>query len=553
MNKQISGVCPPKIDFYIFWPALIVIVGLLVPICLSPDAAGKVAGDLISVITNKLGWAYQLGAFSLFIFMFWLALGRYGKIRLGRLEDKPEYSKFSWIAMMFCAGMGSSIMNWSFVEPLYFMQGPAMGIEPGSNQAAEWAGMYSMFHWGLIPYAIYLLPALPIAYIVYVRRCSLFRISEACVGILGDKAYGPVGKVIDVLVILSILGGTATTLGLSVPVLSALFSEAFGLVDSFGLQLVVLVIWTAIFSWSVYKGLSEGIKILSQINTMLALVLLVFVLVTGPTLFILDSASNSLGLLMGNFFHMSLWTDPVNKGGYPQAWTTFYWAWWLAYAPMVGLFVARISKGRTIRELILYGITWGSLGSWVFFAVWGNYAINLEITESLSLSSILSESGIPATIVATVNSLPFASVFILAFIVLFFVFTATTMDSAAFVLASISSKDMSGDEEPACWNRIIWAMILGGSAIAMMLMGGLKAVQSATIVLALPMLPLMALLVFSLMRMLKEDFGSSLEQAHHVMHETKGITQIVQDIPVVGQLEYVKETAFDPDVAQSSV
>ena len=537
-----SGVTrSPKIDLQIFVPAMVVIIGLLVPICMNPEMAGKVAGDLIGIITKQMGWLYLLGAFALFTFMLWLALGRYGMVRLGREEDKPDYSKFSWLAMMFCAGMGSSIMNWAFAEPLYFMQGPALGIEAGSNMAAEWAVMYSFFHWGLVPYAIYLMPALPIAYMVYVKRCNLFRISEACVGILGDKAYGPIGKVIDILVILSILGGTATTLGLSVPVLSALFSEALGVADSFGLQISVLVLWTAIFTWSVYRGLSKGIKILSQINTVLALVLLALVFITGPTLFILDLTTNSLGLLANNFLHMSLWTDPVDKGGYPQAWTVFYWAWWLAYAPMVGLFVARISKGRTVRELILYGFTYGSLGSWIFFAVWGGYAIHAETSGALELSAILAEGGLPATIVAVVKAQPLSGLFILAFIVLFLVFTATTMDSSAYVLASISSEKLTGDEEPARWNRILWAVVLGVAAVAMLLMGGLKAVQSSSIVLALPMLFLMAMLVFSFMRMLKEDHGRRLEPAHHVLKEHEVIAVTVAQSEAV----YAKAAIFE--------
>ncbi|GAA0690812.1 BCCT family transporter [Marinobacterium maritimum] len=508
-----------NIDLQIFLPAMIVIIGLMVPISISPESAGEIAGNLIGIITKQLGWLYLMGAFMLFALMLWLAFGRYGMVRLGRESDTPDYSKFSWLAMMFCAGMGSSIMNWAFIEPLYFMQGPALGIEAGSSKAAEWAVMYSFFHWGLIPYAIYLMPALPIAYMVYVKRCNLFRISEACVGFLGNKAYGPIGKIIDILVIFSILGGTATTLGLSVPVLSALFSEAFGVADSFALQVVALVLWTAIFTWSVYRGLSKGIQILSQINTVLALVLIAVVFVTGPTLFILDLTTNSLGLLANNFLQISLSTDPIEKGGYPQAWTTFYWAWWLAYAPMVGLFVARISKGRTVRELILNGFAYGSLGSWIFFAVWGGYSVHTETSGVLQLSSILSESGLPTTIVSIVKSQPFSYFFILSFIVLFLIFTATTMDSAAYVLASVSSKNLAGNEEPTRFNRIAWALVLGAAAVAMLLMGGLKAVQSASIVLALPMLFLMAVLVRSFMQMLKEDHGLRLEPIHHVLKE----------------------------------
>jgi len=539
MNNYKDDVASPRIDLQIFIPAMILVLGLLLPISLSPDKAGEVAGELIGIITTQFGWMYLLGGFVLFGTILWLAFGRYGMVRLGREEDVPDYTKFGWLAMMFCAGMGSSIMNWAFIEPLYFMQGPALGIEAASNKAAEWSVMYSFFHWGLIPYAIYLMPALPIAYMVYVKRCNLFRISEACVGVFGDKVYGPLGRFIDILVILSILGGTATTLGLSVPVLSALFSEAFGVGDSFGLQVSVLLLWTAIFSWSVYRGLSKGIQILSRINTILALVLLIIVFITGPTLFILDLTTNSFGLLLNNFSRISLATDPIEKGGYPQAWTIFYWAWWLAYAPMVGLFVARISKGRTVRELILFGLTYGSLGSWIFFAVWGGYSVYAETSGVLQLSTILSESGLPAAMVAVVTAQPMGYIFMLAFIALFLIFTATTMDSAAFVLASVSSKNLSGNEEPTRSNRVCWALVLGVAAVAMLAMGGLKAVQSSSIVLSFPMLFLMVVLMFSFMRMLKEDHGSSLAPVHLVLreHEIVAVSQPGE------QLAYSEEEA----------
>jgi len=528
-----SAFARANIDYYIFVPAILFILGLAIPIGLNPAGAEALAGGLITAITKSLGWLYLLGALALFFFLLWLAFGPYGRIRLGRPEDKPDYSKFNWLAMIFCSGMASSIMNYAFTEPLYFMQGPALGIEAGSNRAAEYALMYSFFHWGIVAYGIYLLPAIPIAYMVFVKKANLFRLSEAFVGVLGEKAYGPIGKVIDILVILGIIGGTATTLGLSVPVLSTLFSGTFGVADSFGLQVFVLALWTTIFTWSVYQGLSKGIQILSRINVLLALALLVFVFLTGPTLFILDLTTDSLGLLATNFFRLALSTDPINKGGYPQAWTIFYWAWWLAYAPMVGLFTARISKGRTIRELILYAMVYGSLGSWVFFAVWGGYSIFAQTTGALDLSSILAANGMPATILAIVQAQPLGKLFMLLFLVLFMVFTATTMDSSAYVLASMSSKSLRGDEEPSRLNRIVWAVILGISAIAMLMMGGLKAVQSSSVVMATPMVFLMALLAVSLMRMLKADYGNAFATRHFVLQPSGKVTEVlvVEDQP----------------------
>lgn len=513
-NRLLSAT---NIDRQIFVPAAITILALVVPISLFPEAAEHYANDLIGRITHGLGFLYLMGALALLLFLSWLAFGRYGDVRLGRAEDKPEYSKFSWIAMMFCTGMGSSIMNYAFVEPLYFMQGPALGIAAGSTQAAEQALAYSFFHWGFSAYAIYMLPAVPIAYMLFVKRVNLFRMSEAFSGVLGDRVHGPIGKLIDILVILGIIGGTATTLGLSGPVLAALFSQTFGIPNSFGLQVFVLILWTAIFSWSVYRGLSNGIQILSRINAILAAVLLAFVFLTGPTLFILNLTTDSIGILATDFFRMSLWTDPIAQGGYPQAWTIFYWAWWLAYAPMVGLFTARISKGRTLRELILNGVCFGTLGSWVFFAVWGGYSVFVQTTGGLDLTAILSDQGMPAAILAAVSGQAMPALFMFAFLVLFMVFTATTMDSAAYVLASMSSSSLAGDQEPTRINRVFWAFILGLTAVAMLLMGGLKAVQASSVVLGTPMLFLSVLLAVSFLRMLREDCGSVMASRHVII------------------------------------
>lgn len=520
-NRLMSAV---NIDRQIFVPAAITVLALVVPISLFPESAEKLANNLIGQITHGLGFLYLLGALALLTFLAWLAFGRYGDVRLGRESDAPEYSKFSWIAMMFCTGMGSSIMNYAFVEPLYFMQGPALGIAAGSTQAAEHALAYSFFHWGFSAYAIYMLPAVPIAYMLYVRRVNLFRMSEAFAGVLGDRVHGPIGKLIDILVILGIIGGTATTLGLSGPVLAALFSQTFGIPNTFGLQVFVLILWTAIFSWSVWRGLSNGIQILSRINALLAAGLLAFVFLTGPTLFILNLTTDSIGILATDFFRMSLWTDPIAEGGYPQAWTIFYWAWWLAYAPMVGLFTARISKGRTLRELILNGVCFGTLGSWVFFAVWGGYSVFAQTTGVIDLSAILSEQGMPAAILAAVSGQAMPAVFMFVFLVLFMVFTATTMDSAAYVLASMSSADLAGEQEPTRFNRVFWAFILGLTATAMLLMGGLKAVQASSVVLGTPMLFLSILLAVSFLRMLRKDCGSALA-ARHVVIQPAGETE----------------------------
>ncbi|MGO3345991.1 MAG: BCCT family transporter [Marinomonas sp.] len=343
------------IDLALLLPSALVILCISIPLLVNPEAAKIVVNQLLLWCTGNFGWLYLLAGIGSFLFVIWLAFGPIGRIKLGNPEEKPEFSKLPWVSMLFCAGIGISICNWAFVEPLYFLSSPPMGIQANTTQAAEWAAMYPMFHWGLIPWALYLLPALPIGYALYVRKVNVLRLSEACRGVLGNLVDGPIGKIIDIIVIFSIVGGVGTSLGLSVPLVSKLFQSMFGLQDSFGLQMVILAAWIAMIAWSVYNGLNKGIQTLSNINAALALFLLVFVLFASSTIFILNLWSNSFGLLITNFFRIAFWTDPIAKGGFPQSWTIFYWAWWIAYAPMMGLFVARISRGRTIKDIILNG------------------------------------------------------------------------------------------------------------------------------------------------------------------------------------------------------
>lgn len=500
----------PQIEKGIFWPGLIAVFVLTAPLAMFPDQSKSMLNGILSAITGHFSWLYLLTGIGSFFFMLWLAFGRFGNIKLGRKEDQPEFSKFSWMTMLFCAGIGISIVNWAFVEPLYFLGGPPLGVAANSPEAAEWAAMYPMFHWGVVPWALYLLPAIPIAYVLYVRQEHFVRLSHACKGVIGDSADGVIGKIIDVVVIFSIMGGVGTSLGLSVPLVSALFSAIFGIEESFGLNMLILALWTGLFGWSVYKGLGAGIKILSDINAGLAVALLLFVLIVGPTVFILNLWSNSFGLFLDNFFRINFWTDPISDGGFPKSWTVFYWAWWVAYAPMMGLFVARISRGRTIRELVLNGVGWGSLGCWAFFAIWGGYAIHLDVNKILAANEILSNSGIPATVVAILQTMPMSSIILPVFTLLCFVFLATTLDSSAYMVASICSKDLTGYQEPSRWSRLVWAFAIAFVGVGLLSVGGLKAVQLSTIIVALPMIPVLIIMTISFLKWVNEDFGSKV-------------------------------------------
>jgi BCCT family betaine/carnitine transporter len=494
------------IDRQVFWPALIVVVAAIVPLMAFPDQSAAVLNRVMDLITHGFGFLFLWFTLGCLAVLLWFAFGKYGRVRFGGADTEPEFRKLSWIAMLFCAGIGTSLLYWATIEWVYYYQAPPFGIEAKTAEAAHWAAMYGLFHWGPMAWALYCVPALPIAYAFHNRKIPFLRISQACRGVIGDLADGPLGKLIDVLFIFGLVGGTGTSLGLGTPILSESISTLTGIARTFTLDAFVVVIWTAIFGTTVYLGMEKGIKRLADANVYLGFFLLTFVLVVGPTVFILDTFTNSLGLLATNFFKMSLFTDPVGGSGFPQTWTVFYWAWWIAYAPFMGLFVARISRGRTIREVVGANLVWGSLGCWLFFAVFGNTALHKQLDGTVSVIEIMNEVSPQAAIVAVVDSLPLGTFVLVLFVAMAFVYSATTLQASAYTIASVASRDLvAGESEPLRWNRLFWAIALGGMAIALMYLGGLRPLQTASLVVALPLIFVIALCVWSFLRWLKED------------------------------------------------
>ncbi len=520
----------PRTNLAVLLPSLFAVLLASAYLTFFPDQAAASASAAMNFVTGQFGWLFVWVGMGFFVFALWLALGRYGQVKLGLPDDQPEFPEIAWAAMMFSAGIGIGLVSWAFVEPLHYLSTPPLGIEPNSPLAAEWAHMYGQFHWGFIPWALYAIPSVSVAYMLYVKERPGLRISAACGGALGPSGQHRWGTLIDSLVIIGLIGGAGTSLGLGVPLVSALVSTLLGIPDTLLTRFAVLAFWTLMFGASVYRGLQRGISLLSNINIGLALIILVFILTAGPTVFILSLTANSLGLMMDNFLRMSFWLDPVAKGGFPEAWTLFYWAWWISYAPMMGLFFGRISRGRTIRQLIFGVIGWGSLGCCSFMAICGGYALNLELEGIVPVANILNQQGIPATVVAIVEQMPLGGLMVGLYTFLSFVFLATTLDSVAYVLASITSQDLPGDQEPARANRLIWAFSLAFIAVGLLMVGGLKTVQSTTIITALPLVPVLLLVTISLLRWLKQDFGAAVSRPVLAMDYSQGDSGVVKVI-----------------------
>ncbi|MED0678418.1 BCCT family transporter [Aneurinibacillus thermoaerophilus] len=492
-----------KMDWITFTITFVVLIAVCIPLGLYPEKGGEMLTAASKFFTNTFGISYLWLGIGVFFFLLWVAYGRYGTIKLGEPGERPAFSTFSWASMLFCAGIGASILYWGTIEWAYYYESPPFGLQPGSTEAIEWAATYGIFHWGPTAWAIYCLPAVPIAYLYHVRKKPVLKISEACRPFIGKAADGILGKMIDILFMFGLLGAAGTTLGLGTPMISAGISKMTGIPESFGLNIGVLLIVTTIFSFSAYSGLQKGIKWLSDMNMVLTFLLLTFILVVGPTLFILKMGTNSVGLLLDNILRMSLWTDPITKSGFPERWTMFYWSWWLVYSPFVGLFIARISRGRTIRQMIIGTLVWGTIGCTVYFVILGNYAIYLQLNDILPVLSILQESGAPTAIISVMNTLPFNKIMVPLFCILAIIFLATTFDSSAYVLAAVTQKRV--DNDPLRWNRMFWAFALSLLPMVLMFIGGLETLQTASILTALPLVFITLLLILSFVKAVQQD------------------------------------------------
>ncbi len=491
------------IDGPVFGIALGCLLLATLPLALAPEASGVVIDAIYRWIAHYLGATYLWAGAATLLFSLYLAFGRYRKVVLGPPDTAPEFGRFSWFSMLFCAGIASGLLYWGVIEWAYYYAAPPHGGAIGSPGAIEWATTYGLFHWGYTAWAFYALPTVAIAHACHRRGEASYRLSRACRSVLGRHTEGTLGKAIDVFFIVGILGGASTSLGLSTPMIAEGAAQLFGIARSFGLDIAIILGCAVIFSISVYKGLDRGIRILSNFNFILAFIFLGFVFLAGDTAFILEASAASLGKLFENFIALNLWSDPTISTSFVEEWTVFYWAWWIAYAPFVGLFVARISRGRTLREVVLGMLLLGSAGSWLFFMVLGNYALALQLGGTLDVVGSLETHGAPATIIAVIMTLPAAGPALAAFCVVSLLYLATTFDSAAYTIAAGASADLGPTAHPSRGHRSFWALALAILPIALLAVGGLRSLQTVSLVASVPLLAVGVLLAVSLMRDLR--------------------------------------------------
>ena len=494
-------------EFNVDWPITIISVGavfiFVAFMALLPDATLQFVNALFHYTTVIMGvpilWFVFLGLGLCAFFAF----SKYGKVKLG--ESKPEFSLFSYISMMICACLASTAVFYSFVEWSYYYVDPAFGMQSLSQQAAEFSTAYAFFHWGFSVQVIFVLTAVAMSYAVYVRKVPVLRVSTICESMMGDFKYKKaVGKIIDITTIFSIVGGLGVSLGLGVPLISAGLGRIFGLTASFGMNVTIIVLIGLIFSLSSYVGIEKGMRKLSDYTIYLAIVFLAFIFIAGPTSFIVKQTTNSIGIMLSNYTKMSLWTDPIANGGFPENNTIFLFTLALNYAALMGVFITRISKGRTIRELVLTCLTGISVGTWIMFGINSGFALNAELSGKYALTQ--AESG-QIGVFKLLDLLPGGLIIPIVFTVLAIGFLATSLDSAAFSLSAVASKQLDENKNTNPFFRLFWCLVLAAVPLSIMFSNApFSALKTLCIFLSVPYLFIILGMNIGLFRWFKEDF-----------------------------------------------
>ncbi|MFD8937708.1 BCCT family transporter [Streptomyces sp. NPDC059578] len=492
--------------------AVVVGVGVLVVLgVVSWAAIGKKSFDTVSstaldwVLAN-FAWLFVIAADVFLVLCVVLALSRFGRVKLGADDSKPEFTSLAWIAMMFSAGMGIGLMFYGVGEPLthYLNPPPASGVEPRTGAAAQVALEYSFFHWTLTPWAIYGIAGLALAYAGF-RKGRGNRLSSVFVPLLGERrADGWPGRVIDLLAVFATVFGTATSLGVGTLQVATGLGLTAGIKDSTTLQLLIVVVLSAAFVISAFSGLHKGVKWLSTLNIVLAACLMVFVFLFGPTVYILDAIPASLGGYLHELLPLATRTGAFTDSEWLGAWTIFYWAWWLSWAPFVGTFIARISHGRTIREFLVGVLLVPSGATVIWFCVMGGTGIRLDETGRVDMAAKV-EEGAEASLFAMLEALPLGSITAWVAMLLVMTYFVTSADSASLVMGSLTSR---GTLHPRTWLVVTWGVLMAAVAAVLLVAGGLESLQTATILVAVPFVVVMLVLCWALVTELRTDPGA---------------------------------------------
>jgi len=506
-----------RMDPVIFGVSAVLTIAFVLWAALDQKGMTSAVGKAFTWTTVDWGWLYLLSAFALVVTAFVVMFGRYGAVKLSKSGEKPEFSNFAWFAMLFGAAIAAGIVFWGPAEPAYDW----MTVPPYFHDAAKSSGAavhamtYSFFHWGFTPWAIYAVLTVAVALGAY-KKGLPFRFSTAFYYVIGDRVRGGWGKALDIFAVIVTLGGLATTTGLIAFQISAGLKYQYGWVLGNNGAYLIIGLLTLAFAIAAYTGLHKGIKFLGTFRTWLFIAIWFFVLLLGPTLFLINLTLGATGQYVLNFLPMSLYTGIGDTTNWLGGWTIFYWAWWMAWAPFVAVFIARISKGRSIRQLVAFTLILPTIADILWYGVVGGAGIKYDITGALT------KNGMESAIFATAQHLPLTSILVVVILVLIVVFFLTAADSASMSLAMFTSTE----EEPNKYLRLFWAIALGAVAAVLAATGSLQVVQTASIVVAFPMAFLLFAVIYGVFRGLNQEIRKATvegatEAAGQPVPETK--------------------------------
>lgn len=522
----------------VFWPSLLLILAFVALAIIGGDAVGDAIGTVQNGIVTYFGWYYTALISAFVVFALWMGLSHFGDIRLSKDDEGPEFRLGSWLTMLFAAGMGIGLVFWGVAEPLNHFAGipnRASRIVAGDAAGAQDSLVITFLHWGLHPWAIYVVVGLAIAYAVHVRNRPI-SIRWTVEPVLGRRAKGWLGDVIDVIAVVGTVFGIATSLGLGVTQIAGGL-EFLDIISTPSNMVLVLIIGivTGIALFSVVSGVTKGMKWLSNINMSMAVALMLFIAVTGPTMFLLRELIQASGAYFQNLIALSFRTSALagEQGIEWQSWwTAFYWGWWISWAPFVGVFIARISKGRTVREFVMGVLLVPTVFSFVWFTVLGGSGLYRELFGGGGMvqtdgegNAVVDETN---TLFFLLDDLPAAGLVIGVAILIVVLFFVTSSDSGSLVVDMLAS---GGNVEPPVWSRVLWAVLEGAVAVALVLAGGLTALRGVAISIALPFSIVMIVMCFALVRQFRVERHKTLQAELRLRREqfTAHVTQTLQE------------------------
>jgi BCCT family betaine/carnitine transporter len=496
-----------KVDKKLFFPSLLIMIVVIITIVTNLSMLQSSIDAIYNGCISTFGWLFLLADICCLIFSVWLIFGRYKNVRLGGENCKPTFSSLAWAGMMFTTSCGGWLVVYGFLEPIYCASQDAVLAGDSVIKAMEYGQMYAHFHWGPNAWCIYVPITVAIGYVLYNRHGHEATVS-AGIKSLTDKKWGSViGLIVDIIAICGAVIAPVISIGTGMPLLTALVQNIFGLSNSYQsiIQVIILAIWIAIFGTSVYLGLNKGIKRLSNINIIAAFIFMAIFGIAVGVVAVLSSEVNTIGLFIQNFIRLSTYTDSYGDGGFVKGWTFSYWACYFVFMPLMGVFNAKISKGRTLRQIAFGQLVLCTLGCWIAMGTFGNYAIKQHLSGAVDVSEFLANGDEAGAIIAIVNQMPFSKVFLIVLLAIAFIFLATTMDSSAFAAAEMTAVQAGEDTLAPRWLRIVWAVVAAIIAFIVVQVGGAKAVRSVCYIAGVPLAIISFLVIASAFKMLRKD------------------------------------------------